>query len=77
MSLSDSDLTKLLQVQLSIQVAVTTLLEGQRKIVEMIMTMCQKEKGKFPQIKRCNVRIKRLKLPKHCFAKKKVKASDH
>ena len=50
MSLSDSDLTKLLQAQLSIQVAVTTLLEGQRKIVEMIMTMCKKEKGKFPCI---------------------------
>ena len=77
MSMSDDDLNKMLQVQLSVQVAVASLLEGQRKIVEMIMTMCQKEKGNFPQIKRCNVRIKRLKLPKHCFTKKKVKASDH
>ena len=75
--MSDDDLNKMLQVQLSVQVAVTTLLEGQRKIVEMIMTMCKKEKGKFPRIKRCAVKIKRLRLPEHCFSKRKVKASDH
>ena len=77
MSLSDNDLTNLLRAQLSIQVAVTALLEGQRKIVEMIMTMCKKEKRKFPRIKKCEVKVKRLRLPEHCFSKKKVKASDH
>ena len=74
MLMSDDDLNKMLQVQLSVQVAVATLLEGQRKIVEMIVAMCQKGKGNFPQIKRCNVRIERLKPPKQCVTKKKVKA---
>ena len=74
MLMSDDDLNKMLQVQLSVQVAVATLLEGQRKIVEMIVAMCQKGKGNFPQIKRCNVRIERLKPPKQCVTTKKVKA---
>ena len=73
MSMSDDDLNKMLQVQLSVQVAVASLLEGQRKIVEMIVAMCQKGKGNFPQIKRCNVRIERLKPPKQCVTKRKVK----
>ena len=74
MLMSDDDLNKMLQVQLSVQVAVATLLEGQRKIVEMIVAMCQKGKENYPKIKRCNVRIERLKPPKQCVTKKKVKA---
>ena len=73
MLMSDDDLNKMLQVQLSVQVAVATLLEGQRKIVEMIVAMCQKGKENYPKIKKCNVKIKRLNLPKQSVTKKKVK----
>ena len=74
MLMSDEDLNKMLQVQLSVQMAVATLLDGQRKIVEMIVAMCQKEKESYPKIKRCSVKIKRLKLTKQSTSKKKVKA---
>ena len=70
MSLSDNDLTNLLRAQLSIQVAVTALLEGQRKIVEMIMKICKTEKRRIPGMKKCEVRVKRLKFPEHCYLKR-------
>ena len=75
MSMTESDLTKLLQVQLCIQIAITNLLEGQKQIVDLIMSMFRNKQGKNQRIsiKGCDVKVKRLRLPEHCLSKKKIK----
>ena len=74
MSLSSSDLTKMLQAQLSIQIAITTLLEGQRQIVDLIMSKLRTntESKRKISIKGCDVKIKRLKLTGKGITKKKI-----
>ena len=53
------------------------MLEGQKKIVELIMKICKNEKRRYPGIRKCEVKVKRLKFPEQCYAKKKLKKSDH